>query len=172
MLETLITIASTILSPCILWPVAIVIIMIYALIQLPDILGAFQYKHLAIQTLLEKDIEFFSNLIRNKIDKETLIIADNDIVDIYNTLMERYYLYNLDSLLQRYQALYPKGKGLKLEKINKKARTIEEKKMAVATYAINLKNVITYFLSLEDRQSRENLQFMLNNLIDITKGLI
>ena len=122
--------------------------------------------------MLEKDIEFFSNLIRNKIDKEKLTIADNDVIDIYNTLMERYYLYNLDSLLQRYQALYPKGKGLKLEKINKKARTIEEKKAAVATYAINLKNVITYFLSLEDRQSRENLQFRLSKIVESSERII
>lgn len=145
------------------WPLVIWRLVACAIKKLPDYFGVIAYKRLAYLTNFKDCCYQMSEVIRSRVSSGKL--EDTAIAEIYDEL-KKYSstTYNLSNMIRQYKTWCPALEKHKLQKLNFKAKTPEDKRKVIQCYYEDLNAIIQSVLASEYYKSRSDLQFACNVL--------
>ena len=145
-----------------IWAGCIVVVVSILLWRIPQMLGIIQYKKLVLLYDIQTTVYNLGDLLRS------VSATDEDYERIYKTLISaKGEFYDLSKVFDKYKRLYPSLKEIKLTKINKKAKNIDEKKSVIYNYGLDFNKIILTIMTEEHFRTRENLQTLANYTLQI-----
>ena len=145
-----------------IWAGCIVVVVSILLWRIPQMLGIIQYKKLVLLYDIQTTVYNLGDLLRS------VSATDEDYERIYKTLISaKGEFYDLSKVVDKYKRLYPSLKEIKLTKINKKAKNIDEKKSVIYNYGLDFNKIILTIMTEEHFRTRENLQTLANYTLQI-----
>lgn len=148
------------------WPICVVILVCIGLKTLPTFIGAIQYKRLALLSDIKDYVYFLMDIIRREMRDG--VLTDEGYKNIYDTLISNK-AYDLSKFINNYKAYCIALKDIKVTKLNKKAKTKEQQHLVVDSYINDVNTLIRTVMADEYFRSRENLQFLSTQLINLVK---
>jgi hypothetical protein len=152
------------------WPICVTILVVVGLKKLPVLVGAIQYKRLALLSDIKDYVYFLTDIIRREqFDNKPL--TDEGYKNIYDKLISNK-AYDLSKFINNYKAYCIALKDLKLNKLNKKAKTKEQQHLVVDNYINDVNTLIRTVMADEYFRSREDLQFLSTQLINLVPTIL